>query len=247
MRTSQAFYRSLKKWGAEQGGGDELGWPVEEYLLSTLPQSKEDSTTPFDVLMLAMRPMVNQAARKIFQYLEQIGMSLGSPIEAMFLAAFLITVKETENGVRVVTDYPLYGDRDDEYQFVINVEPQKKIGDFRVDFLLSVYTELPDMERMEVNSKGIEVAGCKRISTKLIVECDGHDFHERTKEQARNDKSRDRVLQSVGYKVFRFTGSELWRDPFRCAEQTLQAIQLDIDLQYHGNDAYRWHKHPFPI
>ena len=48
----------------------------------------------------------------------------------------------------------------------------------------------------------------------LIVECDGHDFHERTKEQAAKDKARDRQAQLAGYTVFRYTGSELWRDPW---------------------------------
>lgn len=54
---------------------------------------------------------------------------------------------------------------------------------------------------------------------RLIVECDGHDFHERTKEQAARDKSRDRHTVMAGYKVFRFTGSEIWRDPMGCAQQ----------------------------
>jgi len=53
----------------------------------------------------------------------------------------------------------------------------------------------------------------------LVVECDGHDYHERTKEQAKKDRSRDRDLQSNGYTVFRFTGSEIWKDPNACAEQ----------------------------
>lgn len=54
---------------------------------------------------------------------------------------------------------------------------------------------------------------------KLIVECDGHDFHERTKEQASRDRSRDRLAQDLGYQIHRFTGSELWRDPWACAEE----------------------------
>lgn len=55
----------------------------------------------------------------------------------------------------------------------------------------------------------------------LVVECDGHDFHERTKEQAAKDRARDRHLLLEGYEVFRFTGSELWRDPWGCAGQVI--------------------------
>jgi very-short-patch-repair endonuclease len=55
----------------------------------------------------------------------------------------------------------------------------------------------------------------------LIIECDGHDYHERTKEQARKDRKRDRDLQSEGYTVFRFTGSEIFSDPIACVRQVL--------------------------
>lgn len=48
---------------------------------------------------------------------------------------------------------------------------------------------------------------------KLVVELDGHDFHERTKEQAQRDKSRDRAMTFDGWTVLRFTGSEVFRDP----------------------------------
>lgn len=55
---------------------------------------------------------------------------------------------------------------------------------------------------------------CKTSEFKLAVECDGHDFHERTKEQAKHDKERDRWLQSNGWFVARFTGSEIYNEPF---------------------------------
>jgi hypothetical protein len=55
----------------------------------------------------------------------------------------------------------------------------------------------------------------------LAVECDGHDFHERTKQQAKRDRARDRALQERGYSVFRFTGSEIWNDPCKCVDQIL--------------------------
>ncbi len=56
-----------------------------------------------------------------------------------------------------------------------------------------------------------------------VIECDGHDFHERTKEQAQRDKKRDRELQAAGYKVFRFTGSEIWRSRGECITKSIGA------------------------
>jgi len=65
----------------------------------------------------------------------------------------------------------------------------------------------------------------------LAVECDGHDFHERTKEQAARDRSRDRALQAAGYTVMRFTGSELYRDPMKCVREVL-------DWAYAGSERF---------
>ena len=52
--------------------------------------------------------------------------------------------------------------------------------------------------------------------TRIIVELDGHDWHERTPEQAQSDKSRDRELQTLGWHVMRFTGREVLREPQGC-------------------------------
>jgi very-short-patch-repair endonuclease len=80
---------------------------------------------------------------------------------------------------------------------------QVQIDDWRVDFVVWVF-----------GSKNEKVQWIP-----LIVECDGHDFHERTKDQAAKDRARDREVQLKGYEIFRFTGSEIWRDPLRCAMQ----------------------------
>jgi len=44
------------------------------------------------------------------------------------------------------------------------------------------------------------------------VELDGHDFHEKTKAQAARDKRRDRELVANGWKILRYTGSEVYGD-----------------------------------
>jgi very-short-patch-repair endonuclease len=82
------------------------------------------------------------------------------------------------------------------------VFPQAMIGPHRVDFLI-------------VHRRGLDGLGG------IVVECDGHDFHEKTKQQAARDKTRDRYLQEHGYKVFRYAGSEIWRDAIGCAHQVL--------------------------
>lgn len=58
----------------------------------------------------------------------------------------------------------------------------------------------------------------------LAIECDGHDFHEKTKEQVAKDKARDRDLKINGVDLFRFTGSEIHNSPIECAEQAVQYL-----------------------
>lgn len=79
--------------------------------------------------------------------------------------------------------------------------PQVEIGRYRADFVY-VY---PD------DDKGPRY--------KVAVELDGHDFHEKTKEQAGRDKRKDRALLAAGYYVMRFTGSEVWADPWKCVDE----------------------------
>ena len=45
----------------------------------------------------------------------------------------------------------------------------------------------------------------------IAVELDGHEFHEKTKEQVTYRNQRDRNLQAAGWTVFHFSGSELYR------------------------------------
>ncbi|OCA85252.1 endonuclease domain-containing protein [Pseudobacillus wudalianchiensis] len=62
----------------------------------------------------------------------------------------------------------------------------------------------------------------------LIVECDGHDFHEKTKAQAQRDKKRDRDLQIAGYRIIRFSGSEIFKDPYGCAKEVTDFLETLI-------------------
>lgn len=66
----------------------------------------------------------------------------------------------------------------------------------------------------------------------LVVECDGHDFHDRTKAQAAHDRRRDReILDEYGIVTVRFTGSEIYADAHRCAQYCLSvAKMLSYDL-----------------
>jgi very-short-patch-repair endonuclease len=62
----------------------------------------------------------------------------------------------------------------------------------------------------------------------LIVECDGHDYHERTTKQATRDRSRDRAFTRHGFVTYRFTGSEIFNAPLECADEVIAILEEGI-------------------
>jgi len=69
----------------------------------------------------------------------------------------------------------------------------------------------------------------------VVVECDGHQFHERTPEQASKDRRRVRALQRLGIPVYPFTGT----DVVRSSEESVQEIIEFIDARVSGMER-RW-------
>lgn len=118
-----------------------------------------------------------------------------TPIEATFFLGLTAALK--------VDDYFRLRLREADDINHCGVEPQKHVEKFVVDFVISTINERTGKRHF------------------LAVECDGHDFHERTKEQAKKDRSRDRRLQELDHTVYRFTGSEIHNDPMKCAESVL--------------------------
>ena len=72
------------------------------------------------------------------------------------------------------------------------VEPNCKIGPYRVDFL---------------------------VVPRLVVEIDGEGPVRASTDQVVRDRRRDRYLVAQGYAVLRFAGDEVYANPWRCAEE----------------------------
>ena len=79
---------------------------------------------------------------------------------------------------------------------------------YRPDFMLVAYTQ-------DGSARNVD------------VECDGHEFHSVTKEQASRDRARDRVFQRAGVVVARFTGSDIHRDATSCAIEAWRMAGLN--------------------
>ena len=99
-------------------------------------------------------------------------------------------------------------------QYEIKCNGKKYIADFVFD-------------TQEVCSPWLDIVN----DYKLVVECDGHDFHEKTKEQVIHDNERDYDLKSAGYDILHFSGSEIYNDPFKCAEKVLKYISKNVKVR----------------
>lgn len=60
---------------------------------------------------------------------------------------------------------------------------------------------------------------------KLAIEVDGHEFH-KTKNQRTNDARRERELELMGWRVIRFTGSEVFRSAEHCADHVFEMVEM---------------------
>jgi hypothetical protein len=65
-------------------------------------------------------------------------------------------------------------------------------------------------------------APCPRESfPRFAIELDGHDVHERTREQVTARNQRDRYLDKHGWHVWHFSWTEFERDPAFCVQQSV--------------------------
>lgn len=90
---------------------------------------------------------------------------------------------------------------------------QVQLGDFTADFVI-------ETQHVEI---GI-LKPLRQPLLKVVIECDGHEFHSTIKRQAR-DRRIDRELQKAGYAVLRFTGSQINADPNHCAREVRNFIE----------------------
>lgn len=71
------------------------------------------------------------------------------------------------------------------------------------------------------------------LNKPIIIELDGHDYHS-TKEQRNRDYERENNLKLAGYNVLRFTGSQVYNEPFECLAKVYKFTnQLIMNKEYH--------------
>jgi len=93
-----------------------------------------------------------------------------------------------------------------EYQTFVTSEDQPAAQDA---FAVVAQLNVPGVGRVDF---AIFVPHINKLVPVVVVECDGHDFHERTPDQASRDNRRDRNLQRLGIPVLRFTATDVLRN-----------------------------------
>jgi hypothetical protein len=78
------------------------------------------------------------------------------------------------------------------------LDTQVKVGPYRADIVISARLGAP----------------------RVVVECDGAEFHK----DIRRDNKRTEYIEAQGYRVFRFTGSEIYNNPLQRAHSLLRQI-----------------------
>jgi very-short-patch-repair endonuclease len=128
-----------------------------------------------------------------------------SPIEKLFYFAFNIY----SFSVGFNTDFERY----------LSLEPQHEIvrksgKKYRADFYLCHEFQIPEQ-------------------LGIVIECDGHEFHEKTKEQVAYNNERDMELKKMGYDVLHFSGRQIYLDPLKCAKEVYEYFKgiAKIDME----------------
>jgi len=62
----------------------------------------------------------------------------------------------------------------------------------------------------------------------LVIEIDGHDYHERTQAQASSDNRRDRALTRSGTPCLRYTTTEVLRNSDDAAQEIAQIVHIKL-------------------
>ena len=133
-----------------------------------------------------------------------------SPIEQILFAAILHNIKI--NGVPLA-DPETIGEYD--VVFGVDVEPQLKIGKYRVDFKIRNIRYIYD------NKKQCLIVDESKF---VLIECDSQEWHERTEKERRYEKARDRYFAKHNLKIFHYTGKEIISKPYGIAAEILYEI-----------------------
>lgn len=91
-----------------------------------------------------------------------------------------------------------------------NIEPQYLVDTGKKKYYVDLYFEI------ESWTENVGVA----------VECDGYEFHQKSKKQVKYDNEREYEIKKCGFDMLRFSGSQIYNDPFKCANDIFDYLLM---------------------
>lgn len=136
--------------------------------------------------------------------------NIKSPIEQLlfFGLKFIINTQSID-----IAEPMLCYKTNENYLRGIDIDFQYKIGKYFIDFIITKYSFINYKQEKEI----------------ILIECDSQEWHERTEEQRRYEKERDRYIQKQGYKIFHYTGKEIIQNPIKIAKEILLTLGEEIN------------------
>ena len=139
-----------------------------------------------------------------------------TPIEQIFYIAFRLYTADFARDFDVKTEVPL------SLLLSKEITTQKEVvcngAKYIIDFVI-------DFSRKSITNNEYIHPELKNL--KYAVEVDGYDYHS-IKKQMENDYIRENNLKKCGYKVIRFTGSQVYKKPLSCVDTLVNIIVSDI-------------------
>ena len=141
-----------------------------------------------------------------------------SPIEQIYKISYFATLTDmetTEDEIFGISLGDLFKEELQE-QTPIKYNNKTYIADFVIDFSKKdkdghfVYPKISDLI--------------------YVIELDGFEYHS-NKQQMANDYEREQSIMELGYKVIRFTGSQIYNSAEDCVKKTISIIYKDIIKQ----------------
>ena len=177
---------------------------MDDYYINVLSKQQPETLK----LFFSLFNLTDEQFLRIEDFCEQVD-ECESPIEKMLLAALEIKAMQYEDSyeVSIWTQYD---------SFPID----KK---YRADFYIRID-----------NGPWHCLYGKKLKEAELLIECDGHQFHEKTKAQVKYRNERDLELKKAGYDILHFSGSQIYNEPMKCADEIFNYLIIKAEGKNNG-------------
>ena len=150
-----------------------------------------------------------------YDYLQELD-KISSPIEQIFYVSYILYCGLLDNCMI------------DDISFNVllfeNIKSQERVEFdnkcYNIDFVVDFSNKNNKAEYITPTIKNLKYA----------IELDGFDYHS-NKKQMNYDYERENNLKLKGYSVIRFTGSQLYKEPFKCVDNLIRIIVNDVNKE----------------